>query len=136
MTGTACLINDYTDTASASRKSRNIDLFSAWLFGRVNTSCLLVDISVAGGAVLVPVKQAVPAETFDLVVMSPDNPEEAHTIIRAEKRWINDRFSRTHKKIGMRFQYAGQDKLREIKNLSELLAGQKKNHLVCYLLSH
>jgi hypothetical protein len=134
MTGTACLINDYADTAS--RKSRNIDLFSAWLFGRVNTACLLVDISVVGGAVLVPVKQAVPAETFDLVVMSPDKPEEAHTIIRAEKRWINDSFSRTHKKVGMRFQYAGHGKLQEIKDLSELLAAQSKDNLVCYLLNH
>jgi len=134
MAGTAWLINDYAD--AASRKSRNIDLFSAWLFGRVNTSCLLIDISVAGGSVLVPVKQAVPAETFDLVIMSPDNKEEAQTIIRAEKRWINENYSRTHKKVGMRFQYAGQEKLQEIVEISNLLKSQTKNNLVCYLLNH
>jgi hypothetical protein len=136
MTGTACLINEYIDTTTASRKSRNIDLFSAWLFGRVNTACMLIDVNAVGGAVLVPVKQAVPAETFDLVIMSPDNPEEAHTIIRSEKHWINDHFSKTHKKVGMRFQYAGQEKLQEIKSLSQLLAEQANNNLVCYLLNH
>jgi hypothetical protein len=134
MTGTACFINDYVD--HSCRKSRNIDLFSAWLFGKVNTSCLLVEITAGGGAVLVPAKQSVPADAFDLVIMSPDNLEEAHTIIRAEKRWINDNFSRTHKKVGMRFQYAGEEKLQEIMDLSELLTAQTKNTLVCYLLNH
>lgn len=134
MTGTACFINDYVD--HSCRKSRNIDLFSAWLFGKVNTSCLLVDITAGGGAVLVPAKQSVPAEAFDLVVMSPDNNDEALSIIRAENRWMNDNFSRTHKKVGMRFQYAGQEKLQELKDLGELLAAQTKNNLVCYLLNH
>jgi hypothetical protein len=134
MTGTACFINDYVD--HSCKKSRNIELFSAWLFGKVNTSCLLVDITAGGGAVLVPVKQSIPADAFDLVIMSPDNKDEAITIIRAEKRWINEKFSRTYKKVGMRFQYAGQEKLQEIKDLSELLAAQTKNNLVCYLLNH
>jgi len=134
MTGTACFINDYVD--HSCRKSRNIDLFSAWLFGKVNTSCLLVDITAGGGAVLVPAKQSVPAEAFDLVIMSPDNKDEALTIIRAEKCWLNENFSRTHKKLGMRFHYAGQEKLQEIKDLGKLLTAQTKNNLACYLLNH
>jgi len=133
MTGTACMFNDYAEVAH--RKSRNIDLFSAWLFGKVNTGCILVDISCGGGAALIPKKQNDPASSFDLVIMSPENKDEAVTIIPAERRWLIENYSRTHKKIGFEFNSIDQIKAEDIELINTLINAQKDNNLACHLLN-
>jgi hypothetical protein len=133
MTGTACIFNEYVEVAH--RKSRNIDLLSAWLFGKVNTGCVLVDISCDGGAALIPKKQKNPVGPFDLVIMSPDNQDEAVSVILAEKRWLINNYSRTHKKIGFKFDNIDQIKSENIQLIKKLIDSQKENNLACHLLN-
>jgi c-di-GMP-binding flagellar brake protein YcgR len=128
------MLNEYVETAH--RKSRNINLLSAWLFGKVNTGCVLVDISSAGGSALVPKKQNNPASSFDLVIMSPENADEAVTSIPAERSWLIENYSRTHKKIGFKFDNIDQIKSDEIQLINKLISAQKENNLSCHLLNH
>lgn len=134
MTGTASVLNDYTD--NANKKARNINLLSSWLFGKVNTDCTLVDLSLCGGAVLVPLHQPVPGNSFDLVIMSPENREDVFTTIHAEPRWQDNEFSSTHKKVGFRFKNIDLEKHQDIRELLQLIASQKSLQLECSILNY
>jgi hypothetical protein len=134
MVGTANVFNDYTENANT--KSRNIDLLSAWLFGRVNTGCLLVDISTCGGAVLIPKKHPVPSASFDLIIMSPENKDEILAILQAETRWLDDAFSATHKKFGFRLKQTDLLEQSDIETITGNFGAQKMANLECNLLNH
>lgn len=134
MTGTASVLNDYTD--NANKKARNISLLSSWLFGKVNTDCTLVDLSLCGGAVLIPLHQPVPGNSFDLVIMSPENREEVFCAIQAEQRWQDNEFSSTHKKFGFRFKNIDLEKHQDIRELLKLAASQQNLELVCSILNY
>ena len=127
------MFNEYVEVAH--KKSRNISLLTAWLFGKVNTGCVLVDISCEGGAALIPKKQKNPVGSFDLVIMSPDNQDEAVTVISAEKRWLINNYSRTHKKIGFKFDNLDQVKSTDIQLINKLIDAQKESNLTCHLLN-
>ena len=135
MTGTASAFNDFTDTDNINYKPRNIDLFSAWLFGKGNTDCLLADISSHGGAVLIPKKRTTPSAVLDLLIMSPENKDEIFTIIQAEQRWIDVDFSDKYKKIGLEFKNIDLLNLRAIDSLTELFIQQKNTNVKCNLLN-
>lgn len=134
MAGTANVFIDYTENTNT--KPRNIELLSAWLFGRVNTGCLLVDISTCGGAVLIPKKHPVPSASFDLIIMSPENKEETLAILQAETRWLDDAFSATHKKFGFKLKQTDLIKHGDIENITRHLGSQTVANLECNLLSH
>lgn len=134
MAGTANVFIDYTENANT--KPRSIELLSAWLFGRVNTGCLLVDISTCGGAVLIPKKHPVPSASFDLIIMSPENKEKTLAILQAETRWLDDAFSATHKKFGFKLKQTDLIKHGDIENITRHLGSQTVANLECNLLSH
>jgi hypothetical protein len=133
MAGTACILNDYSN--DAGNKSRNIDLLSAWLFGKLNTDCLLTDISKCGGSVLVPKKQIISSESFDLVIMSPENKEKVLTVLQAEQRWEDKEYSTLYKKIGVKFQNIDQVNIQAINTVIELFIQQKNTSIKCNLLN-
>ncbi len=107
MTGTANEFYDYNE-------SSNMDLFSAWLFGRINANCLLSDISRCGCSVLIPKKQSAPSENFKLLIMCPDDNEKLYTVLKVGKCWENNDYSSTHQKIGIKFINVDHDQLNAI----------------------
>ncbi len=113
MSGTANAPYDHDTDLS------NIDLFSAWLFGKINANCLLSDLSQRGCSVLIPKNQSIPCDIFNLLIMSPGNSDQLHTIVKAEQRWENKNHSSTHSKIGIKFRNLEHDQLLEIRLLEK-----------------
>jgi hypothetical protein len=105
MTGTASEFYDYNDDLNS------IDLFSDWLFGKINANCILFDINKYGCSVLIPKNQSTPPGKFNLLIMSPENSEQLHTVLKAEQCWEDTNYSSTHKKIGIKLQNIEQDQL-------------------------
>jgi len=140
VTGTANEFHDYNDkiyNGNISEVSSSFDLFSVWLFGKdekVNAGCTLIDISSSGGAVLIPKKQPAPVESFDLVIMSPQDKNDILTILRAECCWVDEDYSVLHKKLGMRFMNINSIKLGVIDALIYLMTSYKKSAFKCCLL--
>jgi len=112
MTGTASEL--YEPNEFFCNRPSNTELFSAWLFGKINADCLLSDISQGGCAMLVPKKHYPLKETFSLIIMSPDNNEKVHTILPARQCWSNVQNSSTHIKIGVEFLNITKDLVEEI----------------------
>ena len=133
MAGTASVFTDFTD--NTNNKSRNIELLASWLFGRVNTNCILSDISGCGGSAVIEKSQATPSGPFDLVIMSPKKDYEALTTIRAEVRWSDKAYSATHKKFGFKFQASEQVDNRAIESIIELLTDKKQTDIKCSILN-
>ncbi len=133
MAGTASVFTDCTD--NTNYKSRNIGLLASWLFGRVNTGCILTDISTCGGASLIPKNQPSPSGLFELVIMTLEKDDEALTTIQAEMRWLDENFSSTHKKIGFKFQNSEQVDNRAIESIIELLTNKKQSDIKCSILN-
>jgi len=113
MTGTVNEFYDYNDNLD------NIDLFSAWLFGKINANCILSDVSRCGCSVLIPKNQSAPSGTFNLLIMSPEDSNRLHTVLNAEQRWQDKNYSSTHKKIGIEFHNIQHDQLLEINVLAQ-----------------
>jgi len=127
MAGTASEFCDYNE-------SNNMDLFSAWLFGKINANCILADLSRCGCSVLIPKKQSAPSGIFNLLIMSPDDSDRLHTVLKAEQRWEEVNYSATHKKIGIRFSELEHDKLLEINVLSQYFKLSGNVAIKCSLL--
>ncbi len=134
MAGTASVFTDFTD--NTNYKSRNIGLLASWLFGRVNTGCILTDISTCGGSSLIPKSQPSPSGLFDLVIMAPEKDDEALATIQAEMRWLDENFSSTHKKIGFKFQNTECLDKRSIDTIIENFAHDKQIIIKCGFLNH
>ncbi len=113
MTGTANEFYDYND------KLNNIDLFSAWLFGKINANCILSEVSQSGCSVLMPKSQSAPSGAFKLLIMSPEDSDRLHTALYAEQDWQDKNYSSTHKKIGIKFHNIEYDQLLEINILTQ-----------------
>ena len=127
MAGTASEFCDYNE-------SNNMDLFSAWLFGKINVNCILSDLSRCGCAVLIPKKQSAPSGIFNLLIMSPDDDERLHTVLKAEQRWEDVDYSATHKKVGIKFRELEHDQLLEINVLSQYFKLSANAAIKCSLL--
>jgi hypothetical protein len=119
MTGTASEISDFSDNNSI--RNNNIDLLSAWIFGRINTDCVLSDISDYGCSLVLPKNKDTPAFNFRLIIMSPENNEIVHMLIDAKLRWEDIQFGPTHKRIGVEFINLKQDQRYEINLLKAAL---------------
>ena len=128
MTGTANEFYDYND------KLNNIDLFSAWLFGKINANCILSDISLCGCSVLIPINQSAPSGAFNLLIMSPEDSDRLHTVLNAEQRWEDKKFSSTHKKIGIKFRNSDFDQLLKINTLTQHFKLSGDTKIKCSLL--
>jgi len=131
MTGTACDFNEYSE--NTNNNSRNFDLMSKWLFGRITTSCILDDISKGGCAILVPENHCLSAKHFELMIMSP---ADKHTVLiktNIEKCWIDENYSNTHKKIGARFNSFNADTTEDIDAIISLFHDQRNAKLLCTL---
>lgn len=129
MAGTA---NEFYDL----NESNNIDLFSAWLFGKINANCLLSDLSRCGCSVLVPKQQSAPFGIFNLLIMSPDDGERLHTVLKGEMCWQDVEYSATHKKIGVKFCELEHAQLLEISVLSQCFKRPGITTIKCSLLKH
>ena len=130
MTGTACDFNEYSE--NVSHKSRNFDLMRKWLFGRITTNCTLEDISEGGCTLLVPENNSLSADYFELMVMSPADKHTVLIKISIEKRWVDDNYSSTHKKIGARFNRFD-DAREDIDAIISLFHDQRNAKLLCTL---
>jgi len=127
MAGTANEFYDYSE-------SNNVDLFSAWLFGKINANCILSDLSRCGGSVLIPEKQSVPTGIFNLLIMCPEDSDRLHTVLKAELRWLDENYSSTHKKMGIKFRELEHDQLLEINVLSQHFMSAENATIKCGLL--
>ena len=128
MTGTANEFYDYNNNLN------NIDLFSAWLFGKINANCILSDLSRCGCSVLIPKNQSAPSGAFNLLIMSPEDSDRLHTVLNAEQRWEDNDYSSTHKKIGVKFQNLEHDQLLEINVLAQHFKIPGNTNIKCGLL--
>ncbi len=127
MAGTANEFYDYNE-------SNNMDLFSAWLFGKINANCILSDLSRCGCSVLIPKNQSAPSGIFNLLVMSPDDSDRLHSVFKAEQRWDDVDYSATHKKIGIKFRELGHEQLLEINVLAQHFKLSESVTIKCGLL--
>ncbi len=127
MAGTASEFCDFNE-------SKKMDLFSAWLFGKINANCVLSDLSRCGCAVLMPKKQSAPSGVFNLLIMSPDDGDRLHTVLKGEQRWQDLGYSKTHKKVGIRFCELESEQLLEINVLSQHFKRAGKATIKCSLL--
>jgi hypothetical protein len=99
MTGTACEFYDEGEEQSV----KNLDLISAWLFGRITANCTLNDISYNGCSLLIPKQIKLSSRPVKIAIMSPDNSERVHVVIDAEMRWIDDEPSTSFRKASFTF---------------------------------
>ncbi len=127
MAGTANEFYDYSE-------SNNMDNFSAWLFGEINANCLLSDFSRCGCAILIPKKQSAPSGVFNLLIMSPEDGDRLHTVLKAEQRWEDKDYSLTHRKVGIKFLEIGHDELSDINVLSQYFRLSGNPAIKCSLL--
>jgi len=127
MTGTANEFYDFNE-------SNNMDLFSAWLFGNINANCLLSDLNRYGCSVLIPKKQSAPSGVFNLLIISPDDGERLHTVLKGELCWQDVEYSDRYKKIGIRFCELEHEQLLDINVLSQSFRLHGKTAIRCSLL--
>ena len=128
MTGTANEFYDYNENLN------NIDLFSAWLFGKINANCILSEVSQSGCSVLIPKNQSAPSGAFNLLIMSPEDSNRLHSVLNAEQRWQDKDYSSTHKKIGIKFHNIEHDQLLEINLLMQHVTLSGNKSIKCSLL--
>jgi hypothetical protein len=98
------MLNDNNTTTT--KKTYLVSLLPAWLLTSDYTasqSCVMTDLSSGGAAILIPRSQAAATETFDLIILSPDNDDEILTILSAEQCWKDEDHSPDHIKIGVVF---------------------------------
>ncbi len=132
MTGTANELIDHNDNTVLN--SSNFELFSAWLFGNINANCIINDISHCGCSILVPKYKSVPAETFNLLIMSPDNDKELHTVVSAQPRWSDKKALSTHVKTGVKFLNINADTREQINDLIRHITLSNSKKIKCSLL--
>ena len=112
------------------------ELFSSWLFGKINAKCSLLDIDQDGCKILVPISKSMPAGEFKLIIMSPDDTERVQMIISAQSHSSGRYFSLTHKKINCRFLDIDESQHEAIKLLETYLLNDNEKHIKCSILKH
>lgn len=132
MTGTAS--EAYNIDINMSEKKHSVDLFSKWLFGKINAKCILHDISQYGCTILIPVSQLVPTDKFKVIIMSPDGSEKVHTIVSVKTVWVDGSFSKEYKRIRASFIKMEDDLHREVNILKSYLSYRSDNKIKCNLL--
>lgn len=133
MTGTASEL--YNTDVNINADMNSVDLFSKWLFGKINAKCILHEISQYGCTILVPVSQLVPAGEFKVIVMSPEDNEKVHTIVSAKTIWIDGNYSEEYKRIRSSFMKVDNDIDAEINRLKSHLKCRNENKIKCSILN-
>ncbi len=134
MTGTASEL--YDSAESTNNQSNNINLLSSWLFGKINTGCILMDISECGCSVLIPRKLSTSPELFDLVIMHPQNNEKVMVVLQGEHRWVIRNYTSRYKKTGIKFHNITPENKLAIKLLGEHLSQRENAEIKCNLVNH
>ena len=137
MTGTANEVFDCNNEIayeSINRSSSRIVQLTAWICGKVEADCILSDMTECGCSVLFPKKQAAPAEAFKLIIMSPDNDERVHSVLNSQICWQDENFTRSHKKIGIKFLDVTDDQRSEISLLENLFCNPDGQLIKCCLV--
>jgi len=132
MSGTACLLDDYVENANGN--AHNIDILSVLLFGKTRASCLLVDVSREGGAVIIPGNLSIPSCVFNLVIMSPDDKHKILMIVKAEKRWIVENYSLGYSKFGIEFLDIDLSRLQQVETLTGICGSNRSTGFACHLM--
>lgn len=101
MTGTASEF--LGDNENINYEANSFDLLSSWLFGKINTNCVLQEIDQYGCTVSIPKSQSIPAGEFKLIIMSPDAPEKVHTILSARVMREGDEYLTGYKRVDITF---------------------------------
>ncbi len=121
---------------NVNSETYGFELFSSWLFGKINAKCSLLEIDQDGCKILIPVSKPVPAAEFKLIIMSPDDTEKVHTIITTQPHSSDRCFSLTHKKINGRFVDSDLDLYGEIQLLKTYLDNSDKKYIKCSILKY
>lgn len=132
MTGTASEL--YSTNVNINADKHNVNLFSKWLFGKINAKCILHDISQYGCTILIPGSQLIPADEFKVVIMSPDDSEKVHTIVSAKTVWVDGAFSEKFKRIRASFIKIEDDFHGEINLLKSYLRNSRDNKIKCNII--
>jgi len=137
MTGTASEIFDFNNETlckSTVRNSSSIVQLTARIFGKVNADCILNDISACGCSILLPKDQETPTDIFKLLIMSPDSDEKVHSVLSSQARWQDDDYTKTHKKMGIKFLVVTDDQRGEISVLEDLFCDPDRPLIKCSFL--
>ncbi len=134
MTGTAYDTSDYTEITQQTLGY--FECLSTWLFNTSNTinlGCLLVDISTLGGAVLIPARQSLPHQYFDLIIHSTEKNNAIRALLSARQRWTNRNYSSTYAKMGFEFCNMDIKKYQAIHKLIQSVSSEPVLELECSL---
>ncbi len=132
MAGTASEL--YASNDDGSSEIYGFELFSCWLFGKINANCTLLDIDQEGCSFLIPTLQTVPSGEFKIIIMNPEDEKRVHTIINARQHWVDSDFSYRHKKINCSFISMDAGTCGEINILKSFLGNYYENHIKCSIL--
>lgn len=130
MTGTAC---DIFDRNLIENKS-NFELFSAWLFGNINTDCQLNEITSCGCSILVPKDKNIPIDSFNLLIMSPEDDKKLYVVITAQRRWIDKEKYSSFDLVGIQFTNIQDGAHEKIAFICSYMQSLNKKNISCSLL--
>lgn len=119
MTGTACDISVYREYDA---NQDNLNLFSAWLFGKINAEYLLDSINTDGCTIRVPVDHHVPDREIKLLIMSPDNENRVHSIFCMQLDSFVEHYSNEYRRVNFRFVCKEPELIHEVNLLAMYLA--------------
>lgn len=143
MAGTASTLTEYANPAERfpvrqhEQQQRLINRLSCWLFGQsevIYKNCVLTEITVNGGEILIPKDMIIPGSIFDVIIHVPDNANKSTVIIRAELLCSDIDYSQTHIKIGFGFANNSLSTRRAIKNLVDHAARKDTMNYDCSLI--
>ncbi len=132
MAGTASEL--YASNDDRSSDIYGFELFSCWLFGKMNAKCILLDIDQEGCSFLIPRSQIVPSGEFKIIIMSPEDEKRVHTIINARQHRVDSDFSGRHKKINCSFISIDAGTCGEINILKAFLGNHYERYIKCSIL--
>ena len=132
MAGTASEFYEYNEDVNHDIYS--VDTFSTWLFGNINASCNLVEISHYGCSILIPQVESVIPARFSLLIMSQQDEQKLQSVFTGQQRWIDEDFSPTHKKMGILFSDIDDEQRSDIDDIAKLICRAGHNTIKCGLV--
>lgn len=124
----------YNTDVNMSEDKHNVNLFSKWLFGKINAKCILYDINQYGCTILIPGSQREPVDEFKVIIMSPDDSEKVLTILNVKMVWVDGSFSEKYKRIRASFIKMEDDLHGEINLLRSCMRYSRENKIKCNIL--
>lgn len=99
------------------------------------SKCLLDEISIGGGSLLLPKSMSVPSKQFSLEILSSNNQKETLAVLEVDVKWLDDGYTELYKKIGFQFIERGPARERVIEALVFLVSLHGKKKLACNICS-